>query len=99
MDNKTHLKVTIVSIDAIKDDYRNWTWDWWGKLEEVFISKDKLTPRAIFKYLRDIGYLNDYSKGRLELDDDGYNLVVCRKSNHQPVIALCYGEHWEYNGL
>jgi hypothetical protein len=99
MTEKTHLKVTILSIDAWRDD-KGWQWNNWFKLdEEVFIAKDSLTPRAIFKYLREIGYLSGYSKGRVELDDDGYNLVVCKKSNHEPVIALCYGEHWEYNGL
>lgn len=92
------MKYTLLGVDALK--YEGcWNWDSWWRIEDSIYIESKPTPRLIFKLLRQWGYLNDYSKGKVELDDDGYNLVICKKSNHQPVLALCYGEHWEANGL
>jgi hypothetical protein len=94
------IKTRILSIDAIPDDC-GWQWNAWFTIEdEVFFDGwDRLKPRPLLRYLRDIGTLTDYSKGRLSIEDDGYNVVICLKSNAKPLIAVCYGEYWEHNGL
>ena len=94
------IKTKILSIDAISDGC-GWVWNDWYTInsEVLFDGWDKLKPRPLLKYLRDIGILSDHSKGRLSIDDDGFNVIICRKSDRMPVIAVCYGEYWEHNGL
>lgn len=95
----THWKFTLLSIDAWRE-MEGWTWNNWFTLEKgIFIPLDRLTPRHIFKFLRKCEYLTDESKGKLSLDDDGHNIVIQLKSTGQPLLALCYGEHWKVNGL
>lgn len=99
MKEPTYRKFTLLTIDAWNSP-DGWTWNNWFPLEEgIFIDEKCLTPRRIIKRLRDWSYLSDYSKGRVYIEDDGYNLVVHLKSNHKPLLALCYGEHWEFNKL
>jgi hypothetical protein len=49
--------------------------------------------------LRKWGYLTDASKGRLSIEDDGYNIVIQNKDTFEPIMALEYGSNWEFNGL
>jgi hypothetical protein len=37
-------------------------------------------------------FLSDSSKGKVSVMDDGYNVVICKKSNNMPLYAICYGE-------
>lgn len=96
---KDYRKFDLLSIEGWNSP-NGWTWNSWHTLEsDIFILESELTPRKIFRFLRKAGYLNDYSKGRIMLEDDGYNLVIMLKSNMQPLLALCYGKYWEYNHL
>lgn len=94
----THWKFTLLSIDAWREP-EGWTWNNWYKCEDVWIALDCHTPRKLFKALRRWDYLTEESKGKLSLDDDGHNIVIQLKSTGQPLLALCYGEHWKVNGL
>ena len=85
------MKYKLLSIDAWKDDC-SWTWNAWYSLGFEAIIEDKdTTPRKVFALLRDEGYLSDESKGRVSLDDDGYNLVIRNKDTYEPIFALEYG--------
>lgn len=80
----------ILSIDAYKYD-NGWNWNNWFNAGKIEIDIDA-SNRTIFKALRENGYLSDYSKGRVSLNDDGYNLVICERSNNMPVFAIVYGD-------
>lgn len=92
------MKTQVYSIDAWRDPDGGWTWNQWfavGKQE----LPDRVTTRQLLKHARDAGYLTDYPKGRVKVDDDGYNLTICDRGTGEPLIAYCYGEFWEENGL
>lgn len=83
-------KFRILSIDAWRD-FDSWTWNNWFNLEIVELD-DKITNRGILKFMRSEGYLNDNSKGKVLVVDDGYNIEIQDASNKMPLFALCYGE-------
>ncbi len=78
----------LLSIDAWRDPYGGWEWNNWFTMEEdIYIPSEAITPRCVFKMLRN-GYLSDYSKGRVRLEDDGYNLVIKDRHTGKPIFAL-----------
>ena len=84
------LKVRLLSVNALKVD-DCWTWDIWDTIDIVYIKED-LSDSSILKALRDNGILTDYSKGKVYLHDDGYNIEIIEYDNNRPILALCYGE-------
>ncbi len=87
------IRTRLLSIDAWKECEGNWTWNSWYSLEsDIYFAESELTPRKILASLRKWGYLTEQSKGRLSIDDDGYNLVIQDKDTFEPLLALCYGE-------
>jgi hypothetical protein len=87
----TYLKCELLSIDAWRDDM-GWTWNAWYSLEkDIYIAETETTPRKVFAMLRKWGFLSNESKGRVQLDDDGYNLVIEDRNTGEPILALCYG--------
>jgi hypothetical protein len=87
------IKLTLLSIDAWRYD-NSWQWNQWHTLEKgIYFSEDSLTPRKVLAFLRKADYLTSASKGKLAIDDDGYNIVIELKDTHEPILALCYGEH------
>ena len=94
MNNPELIKFELLSIDAWRDQ-EGWQWNSWHRLEkDIFIAESELTPRKILKTLRKWNYLSTESKGRMAIEDDGYNIVVENKDTGEPVLALCYGEHY-----
>lgn len=85
----------ILSIDAWAGEGRGqWDWNNWfdvGIFPEELIDSSN---RQILKWFRDNGYLSDISKGKVCINDDQYNLVICYKSNNMPIFAIEYGCHY-----
>jgi hypothetical protein len=81
----------ILSIDAWRYD-GCWQWNAWYNVGNI----DTLpsTNRSILKLIRDEGYLTEYSKGRVCIEDDGYNIVICDKGDRRPLYAIEYGNHY-----
>ena len=94
-------KTRLLSIDAWKASEGGWNWNNWHSIEsDVYIQESTLfNARALLKFCRDSDWLTTASKGKLAIDDDGYNVVILLKGTQQPILAFCYGEFWEYNGL
>ena len=86
------MDLSILSIDAWAEPV-GWTWNNWFKVGTI--SKEDFeklnTTRKVLKYMRDEGYLTDNSIGKCTVEDDGYNVVVCDRSNGCPLIAIEYG--------
>jgi len=77
----------LLSIDAWRYD-GGWTWNNGYPLEEdIYIAPDAATPRRVFRMLRN-SYLSEQSKGRVRLEDDGYNLVIEDRNTGEPIFAL-----------
>lgn len=87
------VEVSILSIDAWRDG-EGWTWNNWFRVGSISVAElaTLKTNRQILAYMRREGYLSDYSAGRVTVDDDQYNLVICDRGNLMPVFAIAYGE-------
>ena len=89
---EVNKEVSVLSIDAWRNADEGWYWNSWYKVGAVPLAVCDLTPRKLLRYMRDAGYLSKASAGRVSIDDDGYNVVICDKANRMPVFALAYGE-------
>jgi len=86
-------QITILSIDAWRDG-PGWTWNQWyrvGTIDTTTLATLK-TDRQILAWMRREGYLSAKSAGRVCVEDDQYNLVICERGNRMPVFAIAYGE-------
>lgn len=84
-------ELNILSVDAVYDGYR-WVWNTWYKVGTITKGEfEKLnTTRKLLKYMREKGYLSEYSKGRTIVEDDQYNICFQEK-NGRTVFAIEYG--------
>jgi hypothetical protein len=82
--------LNILSIDAWRYD-GSWSWNAWHKAGTVDRVLIDAKPRKLFRALRDAGYLSAASAGRVSVDDDGYNVVICDRATREPLFAIEYG--------
>jgi len=87
---KSNIKTyRVLNIDAWNSP-EGWTWNSWQKAGTVKLDINA-SDRQIIMAMREQGFLSDWSKGRVAVDDDQYNLVILNKSNQEPVFAIEYG--------
>ena len=87
------MKTKLLSIDAWRDDY-SWTWNNWYLIEDDIYIPENITNRELIRFMRDkLNIINNNSKGKVTIDDDGYNLVLTDRNTGEPLFALCYGEY------
>lgn len=99
MNIEKSYKFTLLAVDALNDG-EGWTWDSWYTLEEDIFFLGFPDDKRVLEFLRRAGYLKKgVGLNRCYIDDDGYNLVITERKSHMPILALCYGEHWEFNAL
>jgi hypothetical protein len=82
----------ILSIDAWREPEGGWTWNMWYHAGKYFDLKDDENNRTILRKMRESGHLSEESKGKVAVEDDGYNIVIKRKSNQMPLFAIVYGD-------
>jgi len=85
----------ILSIDAWKTE-GGWTWNNWyahGVITKADFEKLD-SNRKVLSWLREEGYLSEYSKGRVAIEDDQYNLVIVDKNTKEPLYAIEYGPEY-----
>ena len=101
LDRGVFVKCTLLSIDAWNNADEGWTWNAWYAVEDdIFFSRDVLDDtRKLLAWMRDKGPLSEASKGKITVEDDGHNIVFSIRSTGEPIYALDYGRHWEFNGL
>lgn len=86
------MKFNILSIDAWGNGDGSWDWNQWYSVgKDLELPDSDITPRKVFAYLRNEGYLNAQSAGKVSMYDDQYNIVVCERANNMPIFALEYG--------
>ena len=92
-DTNIYTRFNLLSIDAWRECGGGWTWNQWYTLEnDIVMAESELTPRKVFRALRKWGFLSEESRGRVAIEDDGYNIVIMAKGTQEPILALCYGE-------
>lgn len=84
---KTENMYTLLSIDAWRDEC-GWTWNNWFRIESDIYLSPESTTRQILAFARRNGWITDDSKGRVTIDDDGYNLVILDKNTREPLLAF-----------
>lgn len=77
---------------------KTWEWDsWYDTGSRIDIDCLNWSNRKLLKYLRDnAGILSDYSKGKVFIEDDQYNLVICDKNNRGLYTLLNTGIYYEF---
>jgi len=85
-------ELQILSIDAWREE-GSWSWNQWYKIGTISKSDfEKLkTNRDFIKFFRNEGYIGENSKGKVSIEDDGYNIVLCERSNNRPLYAIVHG--------
>ena len=88
MENPLKLEnmYTLLSIDAWKTE-DGWDWNQWFKVEQDIYFHEPST-RLVLKKMREWDYLTKESIGKLEVYDDGYNLVIQNRLTQEPIYAL-----------
>ena len=85
--NTSKNMYTLLSIDAWRDEC-GWTWNNMFTVEEDIYIADTLTNRSLLKFMRRNGWLTDYSKGRVRVEDTGYDIEIQDKNTGEPVFAF-----------
>ena len=79
----------VISIDALREPFGNWCWNDTCHLNYIVLDEKNISPRYIFKLLRDMGYLSEYSKGKVSLVEfDERNLEIQNRKTLEPLFAL-----------
>lgn len=81
----------LLSIDAWREADGGWNWNNWHTVGHVPTAYADMPARALLRALRTDGYLSAASAGRVAVEDDGYNVVIVRRSDSCPVLAIEYG--------
>lgn len=95
-DGQAFREMNVLSIDAWREG-DSWTWNAWYKRGTLTVREfSKLGAhrpqvRRTLAWFREEGYLSDASKGAVELEDDGHNLVVLDRRTRKPLFAIEYG--------
>lgn len=81
------------SIDAWRTSGM-WEWNASYFIEDGIYISFESTTRTLLKFLRRNGWLNDWSKGRVCVVDEGDLIEIQLKGTHEPILALMgqYGE-------
>jgi len=80
----------VLSIDAWRSNC-GWYWNQWFSAGTIDLETLDNT-RKILAAMRDQGYLSDNSKGKVSIDDDQHNLVICDRNTQEPIFAIEYGD-------
>ena len=87
------MNYKLLSIDAWRDPEGGWFWNQWYSAGEFDLEENE-SNRSILRKLRDAGFLNEQSKGKVAVEDDGYNVVIMTKGTREPLFAIEYGNHY-----
>ena len=89
------LTLSVLSIDAWRDDGNGWTWNNWRAIGSPWLwAQDELTPRKILRRLRDADILRPTSVAKLRVevcaDDgpDGTLIEIQDRKTGEPLLAL-----------
>ena len=87
-------KMKILSIDAWVESEGGYIWNNWFNVGTIDKADFELLKNDAdyIKWFYDNGYTNTIEGA--QIDDDGYNIVICDASNGMPVFAIEYGPEY-----
>ena len=83
---------TLLSIDAWRYD-EGWTWNNMFTVEEDVYLEPNLSNRRLLSFMRDSGWLSEYSKGKVRIEDTQYDIEIQDKNTGEPIFA--FRPQWE----
>lgn len=88
--------MNILSIDAWNDSECNWSWNAWHKVGTINKADFEAlkTARQQIAFFREEGFIGEGSQGKVTIDDDEYNLILCVKGTLEPLFAIEYGPEY-----
>jgi len=98
MSDKNYYKTKLLNVDAWHDG-DGWTWNNWHTIEDgIYLHETVMqSARKLLRFCRDnLRILSNESKGKLSVEDDGYNVMILVRGTHEPLFAFCYGEYLDY---
>ena len=83
----------VLEIDAWGgDEEGSWDWNSWAYVGHVQINLDlPSTHNDIIQLMINRGFLREDCADLVEVDDDGFNLVILDKETKEPCFAIEYG--------
>ena len=86
----------ILSIDAWRQPEGGWNWNNWHRVDEITKEDfEKLkTNRQILRDARERGLIGKQSAGKVSVEDDQYNIVICARGTGEPLYAYVYGPEY-----
>jgi len=84
---------TLLSIDAWRYD-GCWQWNNWFRIEADIYLDPETTNRELLAFMRRNKWLSEASKGRVSIEDDGYNIVICDRNTGKPLYAFEPASRW-----
>lgn len=83
---------TLLSIDAWRDDC-GWSWNNMFQIEEDVYLEYPLSNRRLLAFMRRNGWLTEQSKGRVRVEDTGYDIEIQDRNTGEPLLA--FRPQWE----
>jgi hypothetical protein len=65
-----------------------WTWNNMFTIEEDVYIDPKLTNRQLLKFMRESGWLSEQSKGKIRIEDTGYDIEIQNRNTYEPLYAF-----------
>ena len=78
---------TLLSIDAWRDEC-GWYWNNKFLVEEDIVITPETTNRSLLKFMRRNGWLTEASKGRVRIEDTGYDIEIQDRNTGEPLFAF-----------
>ena len=81
---------TLLSIDAWHDSEGGWTWNNMFNIEnDIYINEETAnSPRALLSFMRRNNWLTENSKGKLRVEDTGYDIEIQKRGTYEPILAF-----------
>jgi hypothetical protein len=79
---------TLLSIEAWADKEQGWQWNNWFRIEENIFIENETSNRKLLSFFRQNGWLGNNSKGKVTVENDGYNIVILDRKTREPLYAL-----------
>ena len=80
----------VLSIDAWGNPDEGYEWNSWHKVGLIEVDLDE-PGQNLVKRMIDEGFIRPEAIDKVEVEDDGYNVVFMDKKTREPVYAIEYG--------
>jgi len=80
----------VLSIDAWGNQEDGYDWNNWHKVGLIDLDLNQ-PDQNLIQTMIDAGFIRLEAIDRVEVEDDGFNIVFCDKETSEPIFAIEYG--------